>query len=88
MAPSSNDPNGSLFANYLNSTFKPELYQEVVNFNKALDYLVMNPADYRNQSQFNSDNKTQDQGLAEDTVYLQVLARSRFVSAEILDSFG
>jgi hypothetical protein len=88
LAPCNNDPNGSLFVNYMNSTFKPELYQEVVNFNKAVDYLVLNLVDYRTQSQFNSDNQYLSQGIAKDTIYRQVLARSRFVSALILDSYG
>ncbi len=83
-----NDPNGSLFKNYMNDTFKPEFQKEVAAFNQATDYLVLNLADYRTLDQFNSDNQYLAQGIAKDTVYYQTLARAHFVSAVLLNSFG
>ncbi len=83
-----NDPNGSLFKNYLVSTFKPEFQKEVAAFLHAAEYLVLNLADYRTLSQFNSDNQYLSQGIARDSVYYQTLARAHFVSAVLLNSVG
>lgn len=89
LAPTSNDPTGSLFQDYINQTFKPELYLEIQSFLQAVDYLSVNLYDYRNQDQFNADcGSINKSGLVGDTVYFQVLARSRFVSAQLLDAFG
>lgn len=83
-----NDPNGSLFKNYMVSIFKPNFQKEVAAFNEATDYLLQNLVDYRNIDQFNNDNLFIAQGIAKDSIYYQTLARAHFVSAVLLNSFG
>ncbi len=67
----SGDNTASSYTSYMNNTFNSNLYQQLVQFNRAVNYLAVNLVDYRNQGQFNSDNKWIAPGIATDTLYQQ-----------------
>jgi len=81
-------PNPSTFSNYMNYAYRPYIREELIAYNNAVNYLVVNLLDYRTKDQFNSDNQYLSTGIAKDTVYYQVLARARILTVQILNSYG
>lgn len=83
-----NPPNPSTFSNYMDYVFRPYIRNELIAYNNAVNYLVVNLVDYRTKNQFGSDNNYISTGLAKDSVYYQVLARARILTVQILNSYG
>ena len=77
---------------YMSGTFKSLLEDEMDKYLDTVNYLVVNLVDYRNADTYSRDMAYYDQGLAADNIYLNVLARSRFFCAHIMeiyeDDFG
>ena len=89
------DPDGKLqYASaYLNGTYKPLLREEIIQYLQTVNYLVVNLCDYRDIDNYK--NNCPDMyltGLSHDSLYLMVLARARFFSAQLMtsleDDFG
>lgn len=81
-------PNPSTFSTYMDYVFRPYIREELIAYNNAVNYLVVNMVDYRTKDQFNSDNNYLATGIAKDSVYYQVLARARILTLQILNSYG
>ncbi|MEI7895858.1 MAG: hypothetical protein WCJ26_02390 [bacterium] len=73
---------------FWNSGVVPQLKMEVGVFISAVDYLVANLGDYRNQARFVSDMQYASAGLAPDNIFIHVLARSQFIANLLYDAMG
>ncbi|MEI7983380.1 MAG: hypothetical protein WCI71_17145, partial [Bacteroidota bacterium] len=73
---------------WFTDTFTPQITQEVSAFLSAVDYLMVNIDDYRNQQRFVSDMQCASAGLAPDHVTFHALARSRFVAKLLYGAVG
>ncbi len=84
------DPTGILGydTSFLNSDVIPPITQEVGVFISAVDYLVANIGEYRNQARFISDMQYANAGLAPDNIFIHVLARSQFIANLLYDAMG
>lgn len=75
------DSQGSgLAANWWKQFFAPCIDDEIRRFQGAVDFLVVNLAEYRNLDQFVSDMNYSDSGIAPQGMFYDVLTRSQFVS--------
>lgn len=82
------DPSGATTKAYLDGTYKTYLEQEVAQFQRTVNYLMLNLADYRTKENFTADSAYLAQGLARDEIFLQVFARARFFGAQLLNQFN
>ena len=73
---------------FWNNDVIPQLKMEVGVFFSAVDYMVANMGDYRNQARFVSDMQYANAGLAPDNIFIHVLARSQFVANLLYDALG
>ena len=81
------DPTGNQTRSYMNGTFKTLLKDEMARYLATVDYMVVNLVDYRDPNTYAQDMAYQMQGLAADNLYLNVLARSRFFCAQIMQAY-
>lgn len=82
-----NDPSGDTAQIDLKS-FQNMLVDEAAQFQAAVNYLMINLVDYRSSANFNNESGyMHTSGLAPDDVYTMVFARSRFFTAQLLNSF-
>ena len=84
------DPTGILGYDtlFLNQNVVPQLKMEVGVFISAVDYLVANMGEYRNQARFVYDMQYANAGLAPDNLFIHVLARSQFIANLLYDAMG
>lgn len=82
------DPNHTQSALYM-STLQTQLKAEVIQYLKTVNYLAVNILDYRDPKTniYVQDMNYHDVGIASDPVYINMLARSRFVCALIMQPF-
>ncbi len=81
------DTTGNQAKSYINGTFKNLLKDEMARYLNTVDYMVINLVDYRDPNTYTQDMAYYNQGLATDKVYLDVLARSRFFCAQIMEAY-
>ena len=81
------DPTGGQTTAYFNN-YKTMLKKEIAQFQWTVNYLMLNMVDYRHKGNFKNDMAYLQQGLARDDVFLQVFARSRFFTAQLLEGIG
>ena len=74
--------------NYMTGSFEQYLREEVAEFLAEVDYLAINLHDYRDQDIYGQAMQFAKQGLATDSVFSDVLARSRFFCAQLLYPFN
>jgi hypothetical protein len=84
------DPTHVNSTNYINDNFRPMIKAEVLQYLKTVNYLAVNIHDYRdpNTNMYAQDMAYQNYGIASDPVYVNILARSRFLCAQIMSSLG
>ena len=73
--------------NYLTGDFEHYIRQECAEFLAQVQWLAVNMRDYRDKSSYATDMNYTAQGLAPDPVYTNMLARSRFFCAQVLQHF-
>ena len=74
---------------YWNETYAPYIMDEVQGFLAAVDFMIVNLAEYRTAGRFQSDmSNYADKGLTPDQIWLNVTARSQFVANLIIDGIG
>jgi hypothetical protein len=73
---------------YWYKDFKPKIAAEIKVFQKEVDRLVVNLAEYRNQDRFVHDMQYSEMGIAPDRMFYHVLARSQFVSNLLSAAIG
>ena len=81
------DPTGNQTKSYINGTFKNLLEDEMEKYLDTVNYMVVNLVDYRDVDTYAHDMGYSMQGLAEDDVYLDILTRSRFFCAQIMQAY-
>jgi hypothetical protein len=81
------DPNHATSRTYLNSTFKTQLKAEVAQYLQTVNYLAVNLADYRNNTNYINDMSAYGAGLAQDNIYYNIIARSRFICATLMNAY-
>jgi len=69
-----------LASSWWKETFAPTIADEITRFQWAVDFMVVNLSEYRNQDQFMRDMKYSDSGIAPPGMFYHVLARSQYVS--------
>jgi len=85
------DPNDLLGQSdyYLNEAYKQMLTDEVNEYLRTVNYLVVNLIDHRNSNNFTTHSPNMfTTGLVHDDIYLMVLARARFFCAQVMSSYG
>jgi hypothetical protein len=82
------DTTGVYDSSYMHGQFKKNITDEVNTFLTTVDYLVSNINDYRDSARFISDMQYANAGLAPDTVFIHVLARSQFLANLLYHVFG
>jgi hypothetical protein len=73
---------------YWTEVFCPTILEEIKEFQKNVDNLVVNLAEYRSQNRFEQDMQYSEMGIAPDRMFYHVLARSQFVSNLLCASLG
>ncbi|MEI6682610.1 MAG: hypothetical protein WCO44_08280 [Bacteroidota bacterium] len=78
--------------NRSDSIFKVQFGNQVVDqikvFLKVVDYMVVNVAEYRDAARFQRDMRTEDMGIASDTVFGPALGRAQLVANLLCASVG
>jgi len=73
------DTTGSTTQLYINQTFSALLADECNAYLNAVNYMIINLFDYRQQAHYVSDMQYRDFGIVPDTSFYNVLGRARFV---------
>lgn len=73
---------------YMTGTFEGYLREECKEFLAQVNWLVVNLNDYRNKDIYAADMMFVKQGLATDPVFSDVVARSRFFCAQVLQPYN
>jgi len=85
------DPNDLLghTDDYLNNKYKQVITDEVNEYLRTVNYLVVNLIDHRSINSFTTHSPNMfTTGLIHDDTYLMVLARARFFCAQVMSSYG